>query len=144
MSNNFQNFYAEVFTDRISGRIYQKRTLRYPFFLPFIMGVLILALVLFYVWQRTQVVHLGYQIEYLKKEKVALIRNNKELLIEVASLTSPARIESLASSRIGLSTPQREQIVVVQRMAPALPGSQKEKPSDMVAWFNSFLNRNRS
>lgn len=69
-----------------------------------------------YVWQRVQVIKTGYEIEALKKEKEALVRTNKGLLIETATLTSPDRIESIASKDIGMRAPGDGQVVMVKRV----------------------------
>lgn len=74
------------------------------------------AFLLFYVWQRVQVVSTGYQIEALKKEKDSLARTNRNLTIEAASLTSPDRVEAIASSAIGMRTPMDTQIILVKRV----------------------------
>src|SRR5512135_2486444 len=63
------------------------------------------AFLLFYVWQRVQVISIGYQIEELKKEKDSLARTNRNLTIEAASLTSPDRVEAIANSAIGMKSP---------------------------------------
>lgn len=144
MAINLHHYYAEVFAERVSGRVYQKKTLRTPAYLPVLAGLLILAAVLCYVWQRVQVVRLGYQIERCKVEKTELIRKNRELLIEISSLTSPDRIERLASSRVGLSVPEREQIVIVKRLAPSVLQEQKGNIREMVARLSNILTRNKS
>lgn len=144
MALNLHHYYAEVFAERVSGRVYQKKTLRTPAYLHVLVGLLILAAILFYVWQRVQVVRLGYQIERCKVEKTELIRKNRELLIEISSLTSPDRIERLAASRVGLSIPEREQIVIVKRLAPAVPKEQKGNMQEMVAKLSNILARNKS
>lgn len=74
------------------------------------------AFLLFYVWQRVQVISIGYQIEALKKEKDSLSRTNRSLTIEAASLTAPDRVEAIASSEIGMKTPRDTQIILVKRV----------------------------
>jgi|GEM_PF-825870 len=77
---------------------------------------LISAFGIFFVWQRVQVIKLGYEVESLKKERDALTRTNKGLLIEASTLTSPDRIEGLASSNIGMHSPSDSQVVLVKRI----------------------------
>ncbi len=74
------------------------------------------AFALVYVWERVQVISIGYQIEALKKEKDALIKVNKGLQIEAASLTSPDRIETIAGKDIGMKPAASEQIILVKRV----------------------------
>ncbi len=73
------------------------------------------AFCMVYVWQRVQVIKVGYQIEALKKEKAGLLRENKDLQIESSTLASPARIESIADSDIGMHVPKTGQIVLVEK-----------------------------
>jgi len=60
---------------------------------------------------------LGSEVESLKKEKSALIKSNRAYQIEAASLASPERVESLASSVIGMAVPTDRQVVLVKRVA---------------------------
>lgn len=88
-----------------------------------------------YVWQRVQVIKTGYEIEALKKEKEALLTTNKGLLIESATLTSPDRIETIASKDIGMRPPGDGQVVMVKRVergarsVPAVPQRQVKRPA---------------
>ncbi len=75
------------------------------------------AFCIVYVWQRTQVIKVGYQIEALKREKAGLLRENKDLQVESSTLASPARIESIADKDIGMHVPKTGQIVLVEKAA---------------------------
>lgn len=77
--------------------------------------ILIVAALILYVGAKVRIVRLGYQIEALEREKRDLERANRALLIEASSLTSPARIEDLATKRLGMVRPPKENIVVVRR-----------------------------
>ncbi|HLB25107.1 MAG TPA: cell division protein FtsL [Nitrospirota bacterium] len=91
----------------------------------------VVAFSMFYVWQRVQVVKLGYEIESLKKERDALVRKNKGLLIETATLTSPERVEEIATGNIGMRAPGDEQIVMVKPVKRNLAGPEPD-PSRQV------------
>jgi cell division protein FtsL len=69
-------------------------------------------------------VRLGYQIETLEREKQELERENRSLLIEASSLTSPARIEEIAVKRLGMVRPAKENIVAVKRKQNATHNNQ--------------------
>jgi cell division protein FtsL len=73
----------------------------------------LIALVLIHVWLRLQVVHLGYVLSTTSKLHGRLEQENRELKIEWATLTSPERLESLARQRLGLSTPEKGQVIVL-------------------------------
>ncbi len=77
-------------------------------------GLLVTGLLL-YVGEKVKIYRLGYQIEALKKEKQELERANRSLKIEASSLTSPARVEEIATKRLGMVRPARENVVVVKR-----------------------------
>ena len=79
-----------------------------------LLGSLVLVGVLFYVWQHIQVVRLGYQIEHLQGERLALLRQEKELRFEVARLKSLRRVEGIARHQLGFRSPGPGQVVLVE------------------------------
>ncbi len=72
-----------------------------------------LSLVFAFVWERVDMVRVGYQIERLKHEKVALERERDELRVKVSALSAPDRIAKVAAEKLGMSLPQQGQIVMV-------------------------------
>lgn len=68
---------------------------------------------LLHVWLRLQVVHLGYVLSTMSKLQSQLEQENRELKVELATLTSPARLESMARARLGMTEPKRGQVVVL-------------------------------
>ena len=77
-------------------------------------GSLILVGILFYVWQHIQVVRLGYQIEHLQGERIALLRQEKELRFEVARLKSLRRVEEIARHQLGFTSPRQDQVILIK------------------------------
>ncbi|HZY31969.1 MAG TPA: cell division protein FtsL, partial [Candidatus Methylomirabilis sp.] len=75
---------------------------------------LVLLGVLFYVWQHIQVVRLGYEIEHLQAERLALVRQENELRFEVARLRSLRRVEEIARRQLGLTSPMPGQVILVE------------------------------
>jgi cell division protein FtsL len=71
------------------------------------------AMILLFVWERVDVVRLGYQIERLKSQKVLLERERDELRVRFSSLTSPERIARMATERLSMVLPEKGQIVLV-------------------------------
>ena len=65
---------------------------------------------IFYVWQHIEVVKSGYCINRLKSERTRLVEENHILQLNVASLRSPQRIESIAKN-MGLIPSKRWCIV---------------------------------
>lgn len=73
----------------------------------------LIALVLIHVWLRLQVVHTGYVLATTSKLQSRLEQENRELKIELATLTSPERLETLAQKRLGLRPPKKGQVIVL-------------------------------
>ncbi|MEW6543501.1 MAG: cell division protein FtsL [Nitrospirota bacterium] len=83
------------------------------------------ALLLLVVWERVDVVRVGYQIEQLKVRKAMLHRERDELRVKVSALTAPDRIAKAASEKLGMGPPQQGQVVLVRvaREQPVLAAS---------------------
>jgi hypothetical protein len=78
-------------------------------------GVLVLVL-LFSAWQHFELLRHGYQIERLQRERATEEELTRQLRLEIETLRSPKRIESIA-----IVTPAREDAVVIERVVPAEP-----------------------
>ncbi len=65
---------------------------------------------LFYIWSRVQIVQYGYEINELRGKHQVLTEQNKKLKVEVATLKSPQRIETLAVEKLKMQSPKQEQI----------------------------------
>jgi cell division protein FtsL len=72
-------------------------------------AVLVVALAL--VWVRLQVVHTGYDLSAARQLERRLEQEQRELQIEIATLTSPRRLEEIARGRLGMGPPAPGQIV---------------------------------
>ena len=73
----------------------------------------LVSLALAHVWLRLQVIHLGYVLSTTSKLQGQLEQVNRELKLELATLTSPDRLEELARSRLGLREPEQGQVVIL-------------------------------
>ncbi len=76
-------------------------------------GILFLAFLS--LWQRNKMVHIGYEIESLQKQKKELVRIRKELLAEAETLSAVDRIERIAVKQLGMKVPRPQQRVYVDR-----------------------------
>ena len=65
------------------------------------------SLVLLFVWERVDIVRIGYHIERLKTQKVLLERERDELRVKVSSFTAPERIARLATDKLGMMQPKK-------------------------------------
>lgn len=73
----------------------------------------LIGLVWLHVWLRLQVVHVGYVLSTTSKLQNRLEQENRELKIELATMTSPDRLEALARRRLGLKQPEKGQVVIL-------------------------------
>lgn len=86
---------------------------RRGFLMPTLLGLGLMAMALLHVWLRLQVVHLGYVLSTTSKLERQLEQENRELKVELATLTSPQRLEAMARTRLGMIEPARAQVVVL-------------------------------
>ena len=71
------------------------------------------CLVFFFVWERVDIVRLGYHIERLKAEKILLERERDQLQVKFSALTAPERIAKVATEKLGMVPPQQGQVLIV-------------------------------
>lgn len=77
-------------------------------------------LVFVFVWERVDVVRLGYQIERSKSQKILLERERDQLQVKFSSLAAPERIAKVATEKLGLVPPQQGQVLMVHQPMDAL------------------------
>lgn len=73
-----------------------------------------LSLVLVFVWERVDLVRIGYQIERLKAQRTLLERERDELRVKFSALTAPDRIARAATEKLGMAPADKGQVIVVQ------------------------------
>lgn len=83
-------------------------------------GFLVLVL-LFSAWQHFELLRNGYRLEQLQRERAQEEEAARHLRLEIETLRSPKRIETLATERLRLVTPTREEAIVIERVLPADP-----------------------
>lgn len=86
------------------------------------------SLVFVFVWERVDMVRVGYQIERLKRDKTVLERQRDELRVQFSSLSASNRIAKLATEKLGMSLPQQGQVIMVQSR-PNIPPSVDTAPA---------------
>jgi cell division protein FtsL len=80
----------------------------------FIVTTIFIWSLIFFVWSRLQITHLGYQISQANSEQQQLLKLNKQMKLEIASLKSLSRIESIAKNQLGLINPEPHQVVFIK------------------------------
>ena len=78
-----------------------------------LLGLCVSAMALLHVWIRLQVVHLGYVLSTASKLHSYLEQENRELKLELATLTSPERLQQMAKNRLGMVEPEKDQVIVL-------------------------------
>ena len=81
---------------------------------------LVLAL-LFSAWQHFELLRHGYQLEELQHQRATEEETARRLRLEIETLRSPRRIETLAIEQLHLVAPARDDAIVIERVVPADP-----------------------
>ena len=85
-----------------------------------IAGFLVLVL-LVSAWQHFELLRNGYQVEALQRQRAAEEDIARRLRLEIDTLKSPKRIETLATEQLHLVAPSRDEAIVIERVVPAEP-----------------------
>jgi cell division protein FtsL len=87
-----------------------------------VVGVILVAVVLFSAFQHFQLLRQGYEREHRQQERAAELEINRHLRLEMETLRAPRRIEQLATEKLKLVAPAPEAAIVIERVtAPAPP-----------------------
>jgi len=95
-------------------------------------GLGIIGMLLLFVWERVDIVRVGYRVEQLKTQKIALQREQDELRVKASVLTAPDRIARAATEKLGMIPPQPGQVVMVSAADP-VPAAGARSPEVHVA-----------
>jgi cell division protein FtsL len=87
------------------------------------MVAFLMVVLLFAAWKHFEVLRHGYQIEEIQRQLTAEEDVNRHLRLEIETLRSPKRIESLATERLHLVTPSHDEAIVIERVPPSEPPS---------------------
>ncbi len=96
-------------------------------------AIVMSLLLLLYVWERVDLVRLGYRIQQLQAQHTALKRQNDELNVKLSALTSPERIARVAIDGLGMRAPRPGQVVLVSLSPERLPGRRPTSPRVRLA-----------
>ncbi len=76
--------------------------------------LVMVAVALVYVWSHLHNTQLKYRIAEEITLRDNLMEENRRLKVEIATLKSPQRIESIARAKLNLQYPEREQVVLIK------------------------------
>ena len=81
----------------------------------------LVLVLLFSAWQHFQLLRHGYQTEELQRLRATEEETGRRLRLEIETLKSPRRIETLATEQLRLVTPSPDEAIVIERVLPADP-----------------------
>jgi len=79
----------------------------------FIASVL-MAVALLYVWSHIHMTELEYQITREMDSREQIMEEQTKLKVELATLRSPRRIETIAREKLQMTYPERTQVIVLK------------------------------
>jgi cell division protein FtsL len=79
----------------------------------FIASVL-MAVLLLYVWCHIHMTELDYQIAQEMSNRERIMEEQMKLKLELATLRSPKRIETIAREKLQMTYPEQEQVIVLK------------------------------
>jgi cell division protein FtsL len=85
------------------------------------LGVFLVTVLLFSAWQHFELLRHGYRLEQVQRERAAEEEINRHLRLEIETLRSPARIERLATGRLGMVPPGPDDAAVIERVVSSPP-----------------------
>jgi cell division protein FtsL len=91
---------------------YAKRWDLFPHLM--VVMVLLTLVSIFHVWSRVRVIELNLQLADVGSQLKNEQQEQNRLKLEVASLKTPARIETLAKGELGMALPTDQQVVIVK------------------------------
>ena len=81
----------------------------------------LVVVLLFSAWQHFELLRHGYQVEELQRQRAGEEETARQLRLEIETLKSPKRIETLAIRQLHLVAPSRDEAIVIERVVPADP-----------------------
>jgi cell division protein FtsL len=85
-----------------------------------VIGGFLSLVILFSAWQRFALVGHGYEMQRMQRERAEQEEINRHLRLEIETLRSPARLESIATKELHLIAPTHsEQSIILERVTPS-------------------------
>jgi len=75
---------------------------------------ILMVMALIYVWSHIHMTELDYQLARELSSREQLLEEQAKLKIELATLRSPQRIETIAREKLQMTYPEREQVIVLK------------------------------
>ena len=87
------------------------------------LAAFLVVVLLFSAWQHFELLRHGYRVEQMQRERAAEEEAARQLRLEIDTLRSPQRIEALATRKLRLVAPSKDEAIVIERVVPSEPPS---------------------
>src|SRR5918993_4852789 len=85
------------------------------------LAAFLVLVLLFSAWQHFELLRHGYRVEQMQHERAAEEEAARHLRLEIDTLRAPQRIEALATRRLHLVAPAKDEAIVIERIVPSEP-----------------------
>ena len=87
------------------------------------LAAFLVVVLLFSAWQHFELLRHGYRVEQMQRERAAEEEAARQLRLQIDTLRAPQRIEALATRRLRLVAPSKDEAIVIERVVPSEPPS---------------------
>jgi cell division protein FtsL len=87
------------------------------------LAAFLVVVLLFSAWQHFELLRHGYRVEQMQRERAAEEEAARHLRLHIDTLRAPQRIEALATRRLRLVAPAKDEAIVIERVVPSEPPS---------------------
>jgi cell division protein FtsL len=85
------------------------------------LAAFLVVVLLFSAWQHFELLRHGYRVEQMQRDRAAEEEAARHLRLEIDTLRAPQRIEALATRRLHLVAPAKDEAIVIERVVPSEP-----------------------
>ena len=85
------------------------------------LAAFLVLVLLFSAWQHFELLRHGYRVEQMQRDRAAEEEAARHLRLEIDTLRAPQRIEALATERLHLVAPAKDEAIVIERVVPSEP-----------------------
>jgi cell division protein FtsL len=84
-------------------------------------GVFLVLVLLFSVWQQFELLQYGYRMEQMQQQRADEQEIQRHLRLEIEALRAPGRLEHVATTRLHMVTPAPGDAVILERVIEGPP-----------------------
>jgi cell division protein FtsL len=85
------------------------------------LAAFLVLVLLFSAWQHFELLRHGYRVEQMQRDRATEDEAARHLRLEIDTLRAPQRIEALATRRLHLVVPAKDEAIVIERVVPSEP-----------------------